>query len=243
MARSVGIVVPAYDPDVDRLTAYVEALRSLDPATIRIELDAASDAVRDALAGIDATVNAVPERRGKGAAVTAGFEALETDVYAFVDADGSTPVESVHEVLAPVVDGEADLAAGSRRHPDSVVEHSQSHVREALGDAFAWLARQTLSVALYDYQCGAKAITAEAWARVRTEIYDPGFAWDVDLVAAAGRNGLRVREVPIRWIDRPRSTVSPAGDGADLIRALVRAQRIRLFDGTTARPLLEEAWP
>ena len=40
MSRSVGVVIPAYRPDVDRLGAYVRALRTaLDPEVIRVELD------------------------------------------------------------------------------------------------------------------------------------------------------------------------------------------------------------
>ena len=163
MTTSVGLVVPAYRPDVDRLDAYVRALReSMDLATVRIELDSPrEDTVAD-LASVPAEVNTVPYRRGKGAAITAGFEALETDVLAFADADGATPAASVADVIAPVQDGRADLAAGSRRHPAATIATHQTFARRYMGDAFAWLARRLLDVDLYDYQCGAKAITAGA---------------------------------------------------------------------------------
>ncbi len=225
MTTDVGLVVPAYRPEVDRLSTYVRTLdETLDPATIRIELDAPADGVLDALAGVPATVNAVPYRRGKGAAVTAGFEALGTDVLAFADADGATPAASVAEVISPVGDGRADLAVGSRRHPESTVATHQTLVRRYMGDLFAWAARRLLAVHVYDYQCGAKAITAEAWERIREHIYEPGFAWDVELVAVAGALDLRVAEVPIEWHDRPGSTVSPVRDSLRIARALVGAR-------------------
>ncbi|WP_459195038.1 glycosyltransferase [Halosimplex sp. J119] len=232
MSASVGIVVPAFRPDVDRLSSYVRSLDAeLDPETIRIELDDAEEEVAAALADLPATISVSPYRRGKGAAITAGFEALETDVLGFVDADGSTAPEEFADVVAAITDGGADVAVGSRRHPDSEITSHQTFARRFLGDGFAWLARRMLDADLYDYQCGAKAITAESWDAVRQHLYEPGFAWDVELVAMAGALELDVAEVPITWEDQPGSTVSPVRTSLRLARALLssrhRAKQIR----------------
>jgi len=225
MAQTVGVVVPAFRPDVDRLRSYVTAIdERLNPATIRIELDDPEPDVPDELVDLSAEVNAVPYRRGKGAAITAGFEALETDIRSFVDADGSTEVPSFAHVIDRVRTGEADLAVGSRRHPDATVHSHQTFARRFLGDGFAWLAGHLLDVSLYDYQCGAKAITAEGWDLVRDHLYDAGFAWDVELVAIAGAMDLSVVEVPIDWEDRPGSTVSPVRTSLNMATALFRAR-------------------
>jgi len=242
MDESLGVVVPAYRPDVDRLDEYVRDLdEHLAPAEIRIELDAPQPGVAKALADLPATVHTVPDRRGKGAAITAGFEALGTDLLAFVDADGSTPAESLADVVAPLP-GEADLAVGSRRHPDATVTSHQTFVRRRLGDGFAWLARRLLDAKLYDYQCGAKALTREAWRQVRGHLYEPGFSWDVELVAIAAALDLQVAEVPIEWHDKPGSTVDPVDAVVDFARTLVvarhRARRLQnssLHDAIAAR--------
>ncbi|MFT4930988.1 MAG: glycosyltransferase involved in cell wall biosynthesis [Natronomonas sp.] len=229
--HSVGVVVPAYRPDVATLESYVRALREhLDPDTIRIELDAPEPGVESTLKALPATVNAVPERRGKGAAITAGFEALDTDVLAFADADGSTPAESIAEVVDPVREGRSDLAVGSRRHPDAEVRSHQTIARRYLGDGFAWLARRLLDAELYDYQCGAKAIHRDAWTAVREHLYEPGFAWDIELVAMAAALEFRVAEVPVVWEDKPESTVSPVSTVVEMGVALLAARhRSRLL--------------
>ena len=240
---SVGIVVPAYNPDVERLVGYLEALQqTLAPAELHVELDAASAAVGDRVRAAGATVAESAGRRGKGAAITAGFEALDTAVLAFADADGATPAGSLAGVVSRVTDGSADLAVGSRRHPDASVEGHQTVVRRLLGDGFARLAGTLLAVDLYDYQCGAKAITADAWQRVREHLYEAGFAWDVELVAVAGALDCRVAEVPIEWEDQPGSTVSPVRTplrlGRSLLRARHRAKRLgdsRLHDAIADR--------
>jgi len=225
MPRSVGVVVPAYRPDIAQLRAYVEAIdATISPAALIVELDAPKSGVVDRLADLPARVEAVPYRRGKGAAITAGFERLETDVLAFTDADGSTPVDSLASVIDPVASQDAALAVGSRRHPNADVAGHQTFARRFLGDGFAWLASRLLTVDLYDYQCGAKAIDAAAWEQVRDHLYEPGFAWDVELVAITGALDLRVVEVPIAWEDQPGSTVSPVRTSVALFRALLAAR-------------------
>ena len=157
----LGVVVPAFRPDVDWLESYLRDLEAeLDPAALRVELDDPAAATLEALSALEMPaleVDAVPYRRGKGAAITAGFEALSTDRLAFADADGSTPAAEVRRVVDALE--EADVAVGSRRHPDAEVIGHQTFARRFLGDGFAWLARRLLATNLHDYQCGAKALT------------------------------------------------------------------------------------
>jgi glycosyltransferase involved in cell wall biosynthesis len=245
MSRTVGVVVPAYRPDTALLSSYVHALHDrLDPAAIRVELDAPQSGVVDDLTDEledlpDVAVASVPYRRGKGAAITAGFEALDTDVRCFADADGSTPAESIERVVQAVRDG-ADLSVGSRRHPDAVVESHQTIARRFLGDGFAWLARRLLDAELYDYQCGAKALTADLWRRVRGHLYEPGFAWDIELVAVSAAVGADLQEVPVRWEDHPNSTVEPVRTSLRLARGLlVSRHRAKLLASDPLHQLLD----
>jgi hypothetical protein len=93
-----------------------------------------------------------------------------------------------------------------------------------MGDAFARVARRLLDVDLYDFQCGAKAISAEAWTAVRDHLCEPGFAWDVELLAIAQALGYPPVEVPVTWRDQPESTVDPVSTAVEMSRALVLAR-------------------
>lgn len=222
----VGLVVPAFRPDPETLAAYVEELDDELDARIRIEVDDPEPAVEEALRDLPAEVNAVDGRRGKGAAITRGFEALVdgVDTLGFADADGSTPATSVADVVAAVGTEGADLAVGSRRHPDSDIQSHQTITRRRMGDAFAWAAGRLLDVELYDYQCGAKAVSADTWRAVRPHIYESGFAWDIELIAMTAALGRSVEEVPVTWVDKPASTVAPVSTALELGRALVRSR-------------------
>ncbi|ERG96377.1 MAG: hypothetical protein J07HQW2_02854 [Haloquadratum walsbyi J07HQW2] len=298
MTRSIGIVIPAYQPDPERLTSYLQQLDSQvtpSPAVLRIELDDPSSSLLNQLysrlsnviftASVEIAI--ADTRRGKGAAITAGFERLcactnttassttttitnssdmsermdidsgsgestnvtinmttsppasTIDVLAFVDADGSTPASSFETVLGAIINDDADVAAGSRRHPSADVAAHQTLGRRYLGDGFAWLARRFLDEQLYDYQCGAKAITTDAWQAVRSHIYATGFAWDIELLAISSGLGYHIAEVPVCWKDQPGSTVSPLRTALRLGRALVTARhRTRVLAHNPVHQLL-----
>lgn len=234
MSESIGIVLPAYNPDPQAVRDYALQIRhAIDPAVIRIELDDPDLRDRRRVQIPSAEVNTVRKRRGKGAAISDGLDALDTDILVFADSDGSTSVRSLENVIDSVAAGNADLAVGSRRHPGALVVDSQSTVRRTLGDLFAWFARLILPISLYDYQCGAKAIDGDRWSVIRDDIYESGFGWDIGLIAAAAAHGLTVHEVPIQWEDRPESTVSPLETSIELVAVLARTRWRQFDDGAT----------
>lgn len=222
---TIGVVVPAYRADVDELDACLHSITEIiNPETLRVELDEPEPAVIEYLSTstLELDINTVPYRRGKGAAITAGFEALDTDWYAFTDADGSTPASELDRILDALARNE--IAIGSRRHPNATVFSHQTYFRRFLGDMFAWLARRLLETQVFDYQCGAKAIRATAWEEIRPHLYEPGFGWDIEFLAVAGALEVSVTEVPIDWEDKPGSTVSPIRSGVAMARTLFRAR-------------------
>lgn len=241
MERSVGVVIPAYKPNIDILRAYVTAIETaLHPTEIRIELDGIDPDRSTPLDDLSVTINTVPGRRGKGAAITHGFDHLDTSVLAFVDADGSTPTQSVRAITESVIHGPADLAIGSRHHPDASIRGHQTRIRGWLGQIFALIARNVLDVKVHDYQCGAKAITQTAWQSVRQYLYASGFAWDIELIAMTGALGYRVEEIPIEWEDRAGSTVPPIQTSIDLARTLIATRhRTKVLENHRFHTLIE----
>jgi glycosyltransferase involved in cell wall biosynthesis len=231
--NSVGIVIPAFRSNPETINRFATHLHKNINGTVHVEADAVDKEVIDSLTEPD-SINAYPERRGKGRAITEGFETLSTDILAFADADAATPAASVADIVRTIRDEETDLAIGSRRHPNSNIEAHQTYLRHRMGDAFAWIARRLLPTAVYDYQCGAKGLTAEAWKQIRLHLREPGFAWDVELIAIAGAKDLKIKEIPITWRDSPESTVNPFSTAISMASALISIQhQVGIIDGST----------
>ena len=226
MKNSIGVVIPAYNPNLKALEGYVKDLdKVLCPDIILIEIDDPSELVLSRIEGISANVEVSDRRGGKGAAITRGFNKLKSDILVFVDADGSIPAKSVKRVCDSVIKLDADLAVGSRRHPDSNIKFHQSNVRKLLGDGFSVLSRVLLDAKLHDYQCGVKAINRKVWEEVRRDIEKKGFSWDIELISIVSMRGYKIKEIPIEWDDQPGSTVKIIPTVLELFNALFTVRR------------------
>jgi hypothetical protein len=66
-----------------------------------------------------------------------------------------------------------------------------------------------------DTQCGFKVFDGELARRIFPHVHTAGFSFDVELLARLQLEGASIAEFPVRWVDVPGSTFSPARHGAD----------------------------
>lgn len=225
---SIGVVIPAYKPDAPVLREYIEEIsEAIEPETIRVEIDCPeSETVsRIEKAEAEIEISSSSNRRGKGKAVMDGFNDLSSDILVYADADGSVPASSLIEVIESIQNGSADASIGSRRHPSSDIVKHQTIIRRLLGNCFARAARRMLSVQCQDYQCGAKAVHAEAWSSIGEHCSKTGFAWDIEFLSLAESLDYEISEVPVEWDDHPESTVSTVSTSIELGKALLDLRR------------------
>jgi cellulose synthase/poly-beta-1,6-N-acetylglucosamine synthase-like glycosyltransferase len=96
---TVGIIIPAYAPDILVLEQFINDIRDvISPEVIRVEIDTPRRAHVNRLKEVVDEVSVSNSRRGKGAAIMEGFDSLDTDICVFADADGSVPAESVENL-------------------------------------------------------------------------------------------------------------------------------------------------
>jgi dolichyl-phosphate beta-glucosyltransferase len=144
--------------------------------------------------------------RGKGYAVRHGMAAAKGELVLFSDADLSTPIEELGRLREALHKG-ADIAVGTRAHPDSDVRVRQPFYRDRAGKLFNTLVRLVLLPGLNDTQCGFKLCRREPILPVIARMTVDRFAFDVELLYLAHRAGLRIVEVPVIWVNSPDSRV------------------------------------
>src|SRR5437588_1133789 len=164
--------------------------------------------------------------RGKGAAVRAGLLAAREPVGLFSDADLSTPIEETPKLIEPIANGEVDIAFGSRALDRSLIGVHQPWRREQAGRVFNLLVRLATGLAFWDTQCGFKAFCLDTCRPILEAARIDGFAFDVELLYRAQREGFRIREVPVRWNHAEGSKVSFFRDSLRKLREVIalRAQ-------------------
>lgn len=231
----LSLVIPAYN-EADRIGATLEEVagylrgRAYASEIIVVD-DGSSDGTADIVRGFQAVdgrvrLVALPRNEGKGAAVRAGMWREARGAYrVFYDADASTPIREL-EKLWPLFDAGADIVIGSRALPDSDVQVRQAWYRQSMGRVFNLVLRGLKLSKFRDTQCGFKGFSAAACEVVFPRQQVSRFGFDAELLYIAALHGLRVEEVPVQWLNCPRSRVYPVADSwsmfSDLLRIRVR---------------------
>lgn len=205
----VLVIIPTYNEaqNIESITSRLR--RAVPDAHILVADDNSPDgtgAVADRLAAGDDHVH-VMHRKGKeglGAAYLAGFHwGLDEgyDVLVQHDADGSHQPEQLPSLLEAVRDG-ADMVKGSRWvKGGSVVNWPKS--REFISKGGSLWTRVWLDLPVKDATGGFNAFRASTLRGISLdEVASAGYCFQVDLLWRTLRNGFRVVEVPIEFVER-----------------------------------------
>ncbi|CNF65104.1 dolichyl-phosphate beta-D-mannosyltransferase [Mycobacterium tuberculosis] len=214
----VLVIIPTYNErdNIERIAARVrKAVPSVDVLVVDDASPDGTGDVADAMAEKDEQLK-VLHRAGKdglGPAYIAGFRwAAEHgyDVMVEMDADGSHQPEELPRLLAALVD--ADLVIGARWVPGGKVRNWPKR-REALSRGANTYARLMLGIPLHDATAGYRAFRAATLAKIGLEEVDSrGYCFQIDLALRALRQGLRVVEVPITFVEREHGTSKMSRD-------------------------------
>lgn len=199
---SVIALIPAHD-EADRIAATVRALRGV-PGIDRLLVidDASSDGTGRIAAETGAEVIELRENLGKGGALQAGLDAVaeHADIILLLDADLADTAAEAGLLLAPVMNGQADMSIATLPRPP----------KSGGFGLVKGLARRGIR-ALSGYEptaplSGQRVLNRAAWEAATP--FATGYGVEVGLTVRAARAGLRLLEVP--------TTMGHAATGRDL---------------------------
>ncbi len=162
--------------------------------------------------------------RGKGHAIRTGSEHARGDVMAQIDADLQFLPEELPRLVAPIIEGRADVTLGSRFARGSVRGPGSTPLFRTLGNMFAsGYASVLFGHRMTDVQAGMKAWSREAMRRLGPLTSDD-YAYEVEIPARALSAGLRVVDVPITTEARAggETKVNVVLDGIPLLWSITR---------------------
>ncbi|HSE54470.1 MAG TPA: polyprenol monophosphomannose synthase [Nocardioidaceae bacterium] len=211
------VVIPTYNEAENIAWIVTRVRRALPQADVLVVDDGSPDGtgrIADELAAADPQVRVVHRsvKEGLGAAYLHGFRvALERgyDVIGEMDADGSHQPEQLPRLLAALED--ADLVLGSRWVPGGSVVN-WPWARQALSRGGNLYTRLLLGIPVRDATGGFRLFRRTTLEKIDlASVRSVGYCFQADLAWRTVEAGLRVREVPIQFVERTRgeSKMSP----------------------------------
>jgi dolichyl-phosphate beta-glucosyltransferase len=231
----ISIIIPCYNEEARIGKTLFTIISYMKKQKKKFEIICVDDGSKDATVIIIKDVQRYHKNirlltgrpnRGKGYSVREGALAAKYDLLLFSDADLSTPISELKHLL--VYAKSYDLVIGTRTDVKKL-KRRQPKYREIMGKTFSLLKRMILGMEFKDTQCGFKLFTKKAKYLFKEQKVER-FAFDVELLYLAQRDGLRIKEVPVIWLNDDRSKVSPFRDAPKMLLDVWKIKRMHKDD-------------
>ncbi|HEU5162136.1 MAG TPA: glycosyltransferase family 2 protein [Thermoanaerobaculia bacterium] len=197
-ALKLIIQIPAYNEE-STIAATLAALpKRLDRIT-KIETllidDGSSDGTIEAATrgGVNHVVRLVPHR-GLSGAFVAGIDAalrLGADLIVNTDADNQYRADDIGRLIAPILDGRAEVVIGDRGVKNSA---HMGPVKRFLQRFGSWAVGRAAGLQVPDVTSGFRAFSREAAYQIN--VFNP-FTYTLETIIQAGNRNLGVASVPV----------------------------------------------
>jgi glycosyltransferase involved in cell wall biosynthesis len=216
-------IVPAFNERAS-IRGVIEEMRVHHPEfTVAVVDDGSLDDTAAVARGSAATVLQLPFNLGIGGAVQTGFAFAEQegfDIAVQVDADGQHDPAEIGKLLAPIMQGEADVVIGSRYLHGGEFAHALH--RRFLIAVFARLVTLVTGNRYTDTSSSFRAYNRRAIA-ICSRDFPQGYLESVESLVTLSGHGLRIVEVPVVIRQREVGTTS-----LSMVRTIIYSTKVAI---------------
>jgi len=240
----LSVIFPVYNEQatvreiLDQVLAF--QMEGLDMEVIIVEgnsTDGTTEIIREYEAHPKVRVFYEEHPKGKGAAVRKGLSEVTGDIVLIQDGDLEYKVSDYPKVLAPIIEGKADIVFGSRaRDPETHWQYRRFHGLEAVYGFFVNIGGvffTKLFNVLYGTQLTDGATMFKVYRASLLKdlvLKSNGFDYDWEMQAKLAKRGHSFYETTISYHARSRAEGKKIVFWRDGIRVLIAILRYRIFD-------------
>jgi glycosyltransferase involved in cell wall biosynthesis len=199
----LSVIIPTYN-EAETVLKVIQKVKVLpfDKEIIVVD-DGSTDGTSDLLRqnGDDLILLSHESNQGKGAAIRTAVPHVTGNIVIIQDADLEYDPSEYPRLIAPIVEGKADVVYGSRFFGGA---HRVLYFWHAVGNKFiTHLSNAFTNLNLSDMETGYKVLRAEVIKKI--EIRSNRFGFEPEITAKIAKMGCRIYEVPISYWGRDYS--------------------------------------
>jgi glycosyltransferase involved in cell wall biosynthesis len=229
---SISVLVPVYNESRTIATLLSKLHAALAQTTYEVIIvdDGSTDGTPEAIERL--ATNEHPIRlvrhghnQGKGAALRTALDLATGQIIVIQDADLEYDPAEIPKLVAPILDGHADVVFGSRFHGPAQRVHLYWH--RLANSMLTWLSNMFNNLDLSDMETGYKALRKSVADQIH--LRENRFGVEPELTAKIARLKCRIYEVPISYYGRDYAEGKKIGF-RDALRAAWCIVRYRIAD-------------
>ena len=212
---SIAVLIPCYNEEPTIGKVVDDFRRELPQASVLVFDNRSADRSAEIAAAHGAVVLKEP-RPGKGFVVQSMLERVDADLYVMVDGDDTYPAERVHELLAPVLAGDADMCVGARLSDYTQQSFRPLHVvgNKLVRSLVNWVGGASLTDIMSGYRAFSRRVAD------RLPVVSAGFEVETEMTIQMLYYRMRIVEVQVPYRERVEGSESKLRTVRDGLRVL-----------------------
>ena len=215
--KKIAVLIPCYNEELTVEKTVSDFKRVLPNADIYVYNNNSKDRTKELALKAGAIVKD-EYRQGKGAVVRSMFRDIDADVYVMVDGDDTYPAEEVEGLIAPVLEGKADMVIGDRLSSTYYTENKRpfhNFGNSLVKGLINFLFKSDLNDIMTGYRSFSKKFVK------CMPVMSDGFQIETEMTIFALTNNMQVVNVPITYRDRPEGSESKLNTFSDGFKVLL----------------------
>jgi glycosyltransferase involved in cell wall biosynthesis len=214
---TIAVLIPCYQEELTIGKVVRDFKQALPEAPVLVFDNNCTDRTAEEARKAGAEVRR-EKRQGKGFVVASMFDQVDADILVMVDGDDTYEASTVRALLAPILQGDADLTVATRLDAPGAKSFRPFHL---LGNKLVCgVINRLFQSQISDIFSGYRAFTREAAAQI--PITARGFDVETELTLQALYRGLVIKEIPAPYRARPEGSFSKLRTVSDGLAVLLR---------------------
>ncbi|HAR64184.1 MAG: glycosyl transferase [Candidatus Margulisiibacteriota bacterium] len=213
--KTIAMIIPCYNEELTVARVITDTKKYLPEANIYVIDNNSTDNTAKIAKENGAEIIFEP-RPGKGFAVQRAMERLDYDVYGMVDGDDTYSLETIKDLVRPVMDGHYDMIIGSRL---AIFENDSFRQFHVLGNRLVrGLINRLFRCKLTDIMSGYRIYNKEIAKKL--PVVSKGFEVETEMTISLLSYGFRLKEIDICYKSRMKGSFSKLNTFKDGFKVL-----------------------